>query len=173
MGDSANSTASTDFEVFIENNKGIIYKVASSYCKDPDDRKDLVQEIIIQLWGSFSRFNGSVKLSTWTYRVALNVAISFYRKDSKRKRMATELSGSLIDIIAAESEPAETELQITQLQQFISELKDMERAIMILYMEDKSQKEIGEIIGISQTNVSTKVGRIKEKLRKRFSLTDN
>lgn len=171
MGDSINSTANQDFELIVENHKGIIYKIASSYCKDPDDRKDLVQEIIIQLWSSFNRFNNTVKLSTWTYRVALNVAISFYRKDSKRKMMTTELSGSLVNIIA-ESDPGETEEQITQLQLFIAELNDMERALMILYLEDKSQKEIGEILGITETNVSTKTARIKEKLRKKFLLTD-
>src|SRR5687768_2594847 len=98
MGDSVDTKASIDFEAFVESNKGIIYKVASSYCKDPDDRKDLVQEIIIQLWRSFSRFDNSVKLSTWTYRVALNVAISFYRKDSKRKIISTELTGSIVEI---------------------------------------------------------------------------
>jgi RNA polymerase sigma factor (sigma-70 family) len=162
---------SLDFELIIERNKGIIYKVANSYCKDIDDRKDLVQEIIIELWKSFKRYNHSSKLSTWMYRVALNVAISFYRRDSKRKMVSTELSESLIAIIP-ESEPGEIESQINQLQQFIGELKDMDRALMILYLEDKSQKEIGEILGITETNVSTKIARIKEILKAKFLLTD-
>lgn len=162
---------SRDFELIIEKNKGIIYKVANSYCKDSDDRKDLVQEIIIQLWRSFKRFDHSSKLSTWIYRVALNVAISFYRRDSKRKMASTELTESLIAIIP-ENDPSETESQINQLQQFIGELKDMDRALMILYLEDKSQKEIGEIMGITETNVSTKIARIKEKLKVKFLLTD-
>jgi RNA polymerase sigma factor (sigma-70 family) len=162
---------SRDFEQIIEKNKGIIYKVAKSYCKDSDDRKDLVQEIIIQLWRSFKRFDHSGKLSTWTYRVALNVAISFYRRDSKRKMISAELQESLISIIP-ENEPGETESQIDRLQQFIGELKDMDRALMILYLEDKSQKEMGEIMGITETNVSTKIARIKEKLRVKFLLTD-
>lgn len=166
-----NSNVSLDFEQTIEKNKGIIYKVANSYCKDSDDRKDLVQEIIIQLWRSFKRFDHSSKLSTWIYRVALNVAISFYRRDSKRKMVSTELTESLIAIIP-ENEAGEAENQINQLQQFIGELKDMDRALMILYLEDKSQKEMGEIMGITETNVSTKVARIKEKLRLKFQLTD-
>jgi len=166
-----NSNVSLDFEQTIEKNKGIIYKVANSYCKDSDDRKDLVQEIIIQLWRSFNRFDHSSKLSTWIYRVALNVAISFYRRDSKRKMVSTELTESLIAIIP-ENEAGDAENQINQLQQFIGELKDMDRALMILYLEDKSQKEMGEIMGITETNVSTKVARIKEKLRLRFQLTD-
>lgn len=89
MDTDSNQMASRDFELIVENHKGIIYKVANSYCKDDDDRKDLVQEIVIQLWRSFHRFNNSVKLSTWIYRVALNVSISFYRKDSKRKNSST------------------------------------------------------------------------------------
>lgn len=160
-----------DFELIIERNKGLIYKVANSYCKDADDRKDLVQEIIIELWKSFSRFNHSSKLSTWMFRVALNVAISFYRRDSKRKLVSTELTESLIAIIP-DNETGEIESRISQLQQFISELKDMDRALMILYLEDRNQKEIGEIMGISETNVSTKIARIKEKLKMKFSLTD-
>ncbi len=162
---------SLDFELIIAKNKGIIYKVANSYCKDADDRKDLVQEIIIELWKSFKRFNHSSKFSTWMYRVSLNVAISFYRRDSKRKMVSTKLAESLIAIIP-ENEPSETESQIGLLQKFISELKDMDRALMILYLEDKSQKEIGEIMGITETNVSTKIGRIKEKLKAKFLLTD-
>lgn len=171
MKEEINASAERDFNTFIEQNKGIIYKVANTYCKDPDDRKDLVQDIIIQLWRSYKSFNHSVKISTWTYRVALNVAISFFRRDSKRKQISTELSGSLVNIIA-DHESSEKEEQINQLLSFISDLKEMDKALMILYMEDKSQKEIGEILGISETNVSTKMARIKEKLRIRFSLTE-
>lgn len=162
---------SRDFEQVIEKNKGIIYKVANSYCKDHDDRKDLAQEIIIQLWRSFKQFDHSSRFSTWMYRVALNVAISFYRRDSKRKMVSSELTESLIAIIP-EKEASETESNIIQLQQFIGELKDMDRALMILYLEDKSQKEMGEIMGITETNVSTKIARIKEKLKMKFLLTD-
>jgi len=172
MEDEPNSVGLPDFEEFIVGCKGLIYKVAGSYCKDSDDRKDLFQEIIIQLWRSRHRFDGSVKLSTWTYRVALNVAISFYRKDSKRRMISTELSGHLVEIITEDVQP-EKEEQLNQLQQFIAELREIDRALMILYLEEKSQKEIGEILGITESNVSTKISRIKEKLRIRFSLTDH
>jgi RNA polymerase sigma factor (sigma-70 family) len=171
MGEVNNPADQKGFDTFIDQNKGIIYKVASIYCKDHDDRKDLVQEIIIQLWRSFNSFNHTVKISTWTYRVALNVAISFYRKDVKRKQISTQLSDSLVSILA-DHETNEKEEQFNQLQYFISELKELDRALIILYLEDKSQKEIGDILGISETNVSTKMARIKEKLRIRFSLTD-
>jgi RNA polymerase sigma factor (sigma-70 family) len=160
-----------DFEILITQYKGIIYKVANSYCKDADDRKDLVQEIILQLWRSFPSFNNSVKVSTWMYRVALNVAITLYRRDSRRKNVTDELSDDLIEIIPDE-EPSETEGQLSKLQQFISELKELDRALMILYLEEKGQKEIADILGLTESNVSTKVDRIKQKLRERFSLTN-
>jgi RNA polymerase sigma-70 factor (ECF subfamily) len=169
MSQQTSLATATDFEAYISENKGLLYKIAGAYCKDPDDRKDLVQEIIIQLWQAFGRFNHSVKLSTYTYRIALNVAISFYRKDVRRRENTTGFSESLVEIFADE-ETDESEQQISHLQHFISELKEVERAIMLLYLEDRSQKEIGEILGISPTNVSTRVGRIKEKLRIKFSL---
>jgi RNA polymerase sigma-70 factor (ECF subfamily) len=160
-----------DFELIVEQNKGIIYKVANSYCKDLDDRKDLVQEIVIQLWRSLKTFDNANKLSTWMYRVALNVAISFYRRDTKRKNISAELTDKIIEIIP-DNATDETEGKINQLQQFISELGHIDRALMILYLEDKSQKEIGEILGLTETNVSTKIARIKEKLKIKFSLTN-
>jgi RNA polymerase sigma factor (sigma-70 family) len=161
----------TNFELLITQHKGIIYKVANAYCKDADERKDLVQEIIIQLWRSFPSYDHAFKVSTWMYRVALNVAISFYRRDSRRKNVTIILSDDLIEIIP-DDEPSETEGQLYQLQQFISELKELDRALIILYLEEKSQKEIADILGLSESNVSTKVDRIKQKLKKRFLLTN-
>lgn len=158
-----------EFEALLESNKGLIYKIAYSYCYDADDRKDLIQEIILQFWRAYPSFNGSVKLSTWMYRIALNVAISFYRKDSKRKSISTRLDTANINI-AIESGESETENQISQLQQFIIELNSLDKALILLYLEDKNQKEIGEILGISETNVSTKIGRVKEKLRAKFQI---
>ena len=159
------------FEKYLEENKKIIYKVASSYCRDSDDQKDLIQEIIIQLWRSYYRYNGSVKLSTWTYRIALNVSISFYRKDVKRKTIITDMPSNLVDIVA-DKHPPVSEEKFNQLQQFISELQEVDKILTILYLEDKNQKEIAEIMGISETNVSTKIGRIKEKLRAKFQLSN-
>lgn len=171
MVEKRNLISDSDFETIIAQNKGIIYKVAHSYCRDPDDRKDLVQEIVFQLWGSFHRYDKSSKLSTWMYRVSLNVAISFFRKDSKRKKVSTALSDNLIEIIPNE-EPDDKEEKVNLLLQFISGLPSLDRALMLLYLEDKSQKEIGEILGLTETNVSTRVARIKEKLKIKFGLTD-
>ena len=152
----------------IENNKGIIYKVANSYCRDAEDRKDLVQEIIFQLWQSFDKYDDQYKLSTWMYRIALNVAISFYRKVSRRRDISIPLTESIINI-ADNKEHVELEKDINQLQQFIHGLKELDRALILLYLENKSHKEIAEILGITETNVATKISRVKEKLKQKFA----
>lgn len=152
----------------IESNKGILYKVANSYCRNNEDRKDLIQEIILQLWKSYDNYNEKFKYSTWMFRISLNVAISFYRKENSRKRISNLLTTDIIDFSDIEiSEEKETNLGI--LNQIISELNDLNKALMLLYLEEKSYKEISEIIGISETNVATKISRIKSKLKKEFA----
>ena len=153
----------------INANKGIIYKVANSYCRESENRNDLVQEIILHLWKSFGSYNDQYKHSTWIYRIALNVAISFYRKD--KKDLSAPLTESII-ALAKEEEPAEIEENIRLLHLFINELDDLNKALVLLYLDDKSQKEMAEVLGISETNVATKISRIKEKLKKKFSLVN-
>ena len=162
-------TSSKEDNVFlsvIEQHKGIIYKIANSYCKNTEDRKDLIQEIVFQLWRSFGRYNDQYKYSTWLYRIALNVAISFYRKDSKR---TDRTSGLTADIIIVAEEKEDTGPQLQLLQRFISELPELDRAIMILYLEEKSYREIADILGLTETNIATKISRIKNKLKNKFS----
>lgn len=152
----------------VEQNKGIIYKVANSYCKDSESREDLVQEIIIQLWKAFDRYDDRFKVSTWMYRIALNVAISFYRKDSSRRKSEIPITKSAVDV--SEELPAtELEANLNLLQRFIAELKELDRALMLLYLEENTHKEIADILGLTETNVATKISRIREKLRMRFS----
>src|ERR1700759_4836503 len=125
------------FVQLIEQNKGIIYKVARSYGKNEEDREDLFQEIVIQLWGAFDRNNDQYKLSTWMYRIALNVAISFYRKARRRMESESPLTESMTEI--ADGDPQENlNANISLLQQFINELKELDKALMILYLESKS-----------------------------------
>jgi RNA polymerase sigma factor (sigma-70 family) len=152
----------------IEAHKGIIYKVANSYCKDADDRKDLVQEIALQLWKSFDSYNEQFKHSTWIYRISLNVAISFYRKEKRRKQIAARNPEEIFNLTYFQ-EPIATEANALFLTKFIAELKELNKALLLLYLEEKSHKEIAEIIGISETNVSTKIGRIKTILKQKFS----
>lgn len=117
---------------------------------------------------SFENYNDQYKYTTWIYKIALNVAISFYRKEVRRKEIANPITDSIISF--AGTDPMnEPDTNISFLQQFISELKELDKALMLLYLEEKSHKEIAEVIGISETNVATKIGRIKIILKRKFS----
>lgn len=151
----------------IQDNQGIIYKICNSYCNNKNDREDLGQEIVYQLLKSYQSFNPEFKFSTWMYRVALNVAISFYRKTKK---------GSIVKLVEQHEDKGDNdehsallENNINILQQFINALKELDKALMILYLESKNYKEIAEILGITETNVATKISRIKEQLKQNFS----
>ncbi|HEY6435042.1 MAG TPA: sigma-70 family RNA polymerase sigma factor, partial [Ignavibacteriaceae bacterium] len=152
----------------IEQNKGIILKICHTYCKDPGDREDLTQEIIYQLWKSWKRFDNTYKFSTWMYRVGLNTAIAFYRKEKNKESLIplTEQHEEVADITDG-NRKSEEQLQL--LQKFIYQLKDLDKALMLLYLDSKSYSEIGDILGITETNVATKISRIKEKLKQNFS----
>jgi RNA polymerase sigma factor (sigma-70 family) len=155
------------FQEIIEQHKGILFKVARTYCPDEEDRQDLIQEIMIQIWQSVHKYNEQYKITTWLYRISLNVAISFYRKNSTRTKKFTDLNEQMMETPVEDK--SENETQLNLLEQFISELKEIDKALMIFYLEDKSHIEIAEILGMSVSNVGTKVGRIKEKLKTRFS----
>ena len=155
-----------DYLKILEDNKGLIYKVANSYCNNEEDRKDLFQEISIQIWKSLPRYDKQYKISTWIYRIALNVAISYYRKIKTRQNQTASLTESAIDIIDYHQD--DTSEEIDRLFTLIHKLKELDRAVMLLYLENSSYKEISEILGISETNVATKINRIKLKLKQRF-----
>lgn len=156
-----------DFLQVIEVNRRLIFKICNAYCQHPADREDLAQEIIYHLWKSWEKFNGSVKLSTWMYRIALNVAISFYRKTAKETQ--TTLMGDQVFEMTDEPNQPALEDNLIALHQFINELKPLDKALMLLYLDEKSHQEIAEIIGITSTNVATKIGRIKDQLKHKFS----
>jgi len=152
----------------LDSHKGILYKVATSYCSDAEDRKDLVQEIVIQLWKSFDSYNSQFAYSTWIYRISLNVAISFYRKETQRKHVSTPLSDDILYFIDTNATD-ELDENIGLLQQFISSLRELDKGLMLLYLDEKNYREISEITGISETNVATKISRIKAELKKQFT----
>jgi len=159
------------FLSIIETHKGIIYKIAHSFCRDPDDQKDLAQEIILKLWKSFETYNQQSKHSTWFYQIALNVAISYYRKEKSRSNLNVPLSENILNI-ADFDHNTQAEQKAFFLTQFLLELKELDRALMIPYLEERSHKEISGIMGISETNVATKIGRIKVILKQKFSKTE-
>ena len=148
----------------ITENQGAIHKVCNVYANSREDREDLKQEIILQLWKSYPGFQGKSKFSTWMYRIAFNTAITNIRK-SKRHPIIEALSGT------EQSIPAKEDIDymdddMNSLFKAIAKLKDVEKAIVTLYLEEKSYKEIGEIVGISEKNVSVKIVRLKDKLKK-------
>ena len=155
------------FISILENHKGIIYKITNSYCKNKSDQQDLMQEIILQLWKSYPKYDNQYKLSTWIYRIALNTSISNYRKNKVRKEKTTELTPILTTSVN-EVSPKEEE-KYSDLQKFIKELKEIDKAIILLYLEGLSQKEISKIMGITSSNVSTRINRIKISLKQKFN----
>jgi len=156
----------------IEDNRGIIFKICNAYCKNEHDREDLQQEIVYQLWKSYPAYKQQYKFTTWMYRVALNIAISFYRK-TKITDNIIALDEAPLEIADKPDNTPETEKNISTLHQFINGLKELDKALMILYLEEKSYIEIAEILGISETNVATKISRIKEKLKRQFNTINN
>jgi RNA polymerase sigma-70 factor (ECF subfamily) len=162
-----NKTKETEFSQLMEQHKGIIYKVVNSYCQHQDDRQDLAQEILTAMWLTIDKYNNEFKFSTWMYRIALNVAISYYRKDSKRQDKPGVYDETLINIIDITSEEDKSK-EIKQLYRFIGQLDKLNKAIIILYLESESYESIAHSLGLSKTNVATRIGRIKAILADQF-----
>lgn len=155
-----------EFTALITENKGIIYKICNSYCKAAKDRDDLAQEIILNLWKSFPGYKEEFKFSTWMYRIALNVAISFYRSEMKFSKHDSISEGL---VVFEENPNEEIESNVRLLQGFIAELNEIDKAIILMYLDEKSHKEMASITGFSETNIATRINRIKEKLRTKFN----
>jgi RNA polymerase sigma-70 factor (ECF subfamily) len=135
-------TARDRFQALLAQHEKIVFKVAAMYCRNAEDRRDLAQEICVQAWRSFGSYDEARSFSTWMYRIALNVAISFARSAGHRTRHA-----------------------------FIDQLDALNRALMLLYLEDRSYREIAEVLGITETNVATKINRLKQRIRSGISET--
>ncbi len=150
------------FLQLLNENQGIVRKVCHLYGRNPSDKEDLYQEIVIQLWKSFTSFRGESKFSTWMYRIALNTAISDIRKQNR----TVELSfPELLPREEADTADTAKEEQLKQMYTAIQKLSEVEKAIVMLYLEDKSYDEMEEILGISNGNLRVKMNRIKDKLR--------
>ena len=157
-----------EFLDVLEDHKNLIFKIAHSYCKEEEDQKDLVQEVVLQLWKSFPKYDPKYAYSTWIYRITLNVAISFYRKSSRKKSLPFSSIGTLIEWKDNSENNLEKNENVEMLKRLIREMKEWDKALMILYLEEKSYKEIAEILGITETNVATRLSRVKQKLKQKF-----
>ena len=146
-----------------EKNQNIAHKICRMYTTDQEAHNDLFQEITIQLWKNYSKFRGDAKFSTWMYRVALNTAISLYRKSTKSIK-TDDFSNVAFRISSTEYDDTE-EKQLEALYKAIHQLNDIDKALIFLYLEDKNFHEIAETLGISNVNARVKMNRAKEKLK--------
>lgn len=149
----------TDFE----KNQNIVHKICRLYTTNQDAHNDLFQEITIQVWKNYNKFRGDAKFSTWLYRVALNTAISLYRK-SKRTIRTEKISDFEYKIKSNEYDDTQ-EVQLASLYDAIHQLNDIDKALIFLYLENKPYKEISETLGISEVNARVKMSRAKDKLK--------
>ena len=150
------------FTAAIKKNEGILFKIAAVYTNSIEDKQDLIQEIIYQLWKSYGSFNQQSRFSTWMYRVALNVAI-YQLKVSKKKILTVPIEDQNYNYQEDDNSAIEEKWKLFRKQ--IDGLNLLDKAIVTLYLDDKSYDEIAEVIGISSSNVGTKLSRIKEKLK--------
>ena len=151
------------FVTELQDNQNIVHKVCTLYTNDRDSHNDLFQEITIQLWKAYPKFRGDAKFSTWMYRVALNTAITLYRK--QKRRIDTADYESVIFKIKADEYDETEELQLKLMYKAVKQLNDVDKALVFLYLEDKNYTEISETLGISEVNARVKINRIKTKLR--------
>lgn len=152
----------THFLALIEQHKGILYKVAKMYMDDVEDQNDLMQEIVLQLWKAFERFEGKSQFSTWMYRVSLNTALTYFKKEKKKSDRYTFLEN--IDQVD-EVDASEKETQLELFYKAVQELNKVEKALIFLFLEGQSHKEIGSNLGITEGNARVKLNRTKEKIQ--------
>jgi RNA polymerase sigma-70 factor (ECF subfamily) len=158
-----NPVASAEFAALLEGHRRLIFKVANSYGRGRHDIEDLAQEISTQLWRAFPTYDPARSFSTWLYRIALNVAISWLRVEAPRRRQSVSYEAELHD--AAVNEPFDADDGVRILRGFIDSQGPLDRALLLLYLEERPNTEIAEILGITATNVTTKINRLKDRVR--------
>jgi RNA polymerase sigma-70 factor (ECF subfamily) len=151
------------FVTELQSNQNIVHKVCTLYTNDRDSHNDLFQEITIQLWKAYPKFRNESKFSTWMYRVALNTAITLYRK-SKRTIKTQDFDSVIFKISSEDYDPIE-EQQLRLMYNAVKQLGDIDKALVFLYLENKNYSEIGETLGITEVNARVKMNRIKTKLK--------
>ncbi len=153
------------FETLLERHRGIVLKVARTYAHAAEDRADLAQEIAVQLWRAWPGYDPARSFSTWMYRIALNTGISFLRGDSLRRRHAVPLDEEVHEIADERVPDHEAGERLRMLDRFIATLEPLNRALLVLYLEERSTREIAEVLGLGESNVTTKISRLKQRIR--------
>ena len=150
-----------EFAALLERHKALVFKVANAYCSDAFEREDLVQEIAVQLWRSFPRYDAGRPFSTWAYRVALNVAISFNRR-ARRRPESVAPGDSVFEQLPA---PPTASEDAGLLYRAVNVLNRLDRALVVLYLDGYNYADSAAILGISSTNAATRLNRLKARLR--------
>jgi RNA polymerase sigma-70 factor, ECF subfamily len=152
------------FVEILQQHSGILHKVCRLYCYSAEDRQDMFQEMVAQVWKAFAGFRQEAKISTWMYRIALNTAISDYRKQQRKINTISFEAHNTQELYEEQDIEKNEKLQL--MHEAINNLTDVEKAVIVLYLEEKSYEEMEEILGMSQGTLRVKINRIKEKLRK-------
>ncbi|MBI5759884.1 MAG: sigma-70 family RNA polymerase sigma factor [Planctomycetales bacterium] len=155
----------SQFTNLLRRHTGLIHKVAYAYCPNATDRDDVIQEIAIQLWRSRDRYDVRFKETTWIYRIAINVAISFHRRERRHSDRRVSLEGSAITIAVPSVEPSQ---DVELLMRCIDDLGELDKALVLLYLDGYDHASIADVLGITVSNVGTKLQRIKNKLHAAF-----
>ena len=151
------------FEALLQTHRKIVFKVAAVYARGEEDRRDLAQEILLQVWRSFGGYDAGRPFSTWMYRVALNVGLSHARRQRERTQ---PLDASLIDTLGGGTPIDEPDERLAQMARAIESLEPLDRALILLYLDEQPYTEIAAVLGIGESNVGTRLARLKQRLRR-------
>jgi RNA polymerase sigma factor (sigma-70 family) len=154
--------SAAEFATLLREHQRLVYRIAASYARGRADLEDLAQEIAAQAWRAFPAYDAQRRFSTWLYRIALNVAISWLRAEAPRRQRSVPYQADLHDPAIGDQSDADDGSRI--LRGFIDSQSPLDRAVLLLYLEDRPLAEISEILGITTTNLTTKIGRLKERL---------
>lgn len=169
LGCNVTSDQHEAFLASLDRHKALLYKVANAYCPRREDRGDLIQDMVLELWRAWPRYDGRAAVSTWMYRIAVNLAISAFRGENRRIRDALPIEDFGMDLAAADRILDSEDDDMRTLHQLIGRLDEVSRALILLYMEGYGQDEIAQMLGISTSNVATRVHRIKQRLQRDYA----
>jgi RNA polymerase sigma factor (sigma-70 family) len=171
--DSNRAPLAARFASLLDAHRGIVFKVANAWCRQPEDRRDLAQEIAAQLWRAFPGYDPTRSFSTWMYRIALNVAISHVRGAAARA-VDVPLEDHPEAQLAVDDGSArhEHDQRIRALYAVIDRQPPLDRALLLLWLEERTQREIADVLGLSESNVSTKLNRLKQRIREQLADAD-